>query len=468
MTVETPLFWHQGQFLQPQHFQLLERSLAARADGVATHGLPYFWGVGSMQVNEAALATGVFEITRGEFIFQDGARIALPDNAAIAARSFADAWTERDKPFMVYLGLRKWDDAGPNVEVVRDREQAAHAASRLAAETGPAQIPDMHGDGPPAQVRFARYVPRLFWETDSERFHTHHVFPIARLFAESDSVQLDRGYVPPCLHLAASDQLRAVAEDMRDRITARRRQLEDYKSPRGMQTLELDAGYTLFLMALRTLNRYSPLLRHLTEDAPVHPWTFYGVLRQLVGELSTFSFRYDAEGGRTDRGAPPETPRTLPAYDHTNVAACLLAATDIVGELLDAIVIGPEHLVNLTYDGSAYTGDIPQGALQADNEFWLVILSDDPPQRTAESVRRTAKAGAVRDMQTLISRALPGIPLEYSPDPPPGLPRRGRSVYFRIDVAHPGWDRVRADGRFALFWDDAPQDAAIDLAILRG
>ncbi|EKD37357.1 MAG: hypothetical protein ACD_75C01158G0003, partial [uncultured bacterium] len=50
MPIERPVFWHQGLFLQPQHFQLSERSLQSQLAPYQLCLMPDFWGVQRMEI----------------------------------------------------------------------------------------------------------------------------------------------------------------------------------------------------------------------------------------------------------------------------------------------------------------------------------------------------------------------------------------------------------------------------------
>ena len=82
MDIAKPLYWHQGLFIQPQHFQLADRHGASLLAPVYEYGLPCFWGVGEMDIQKAALGTRSFCLNSGTFVFPDGTLAAFPDNAA--------------------------------------------------------------------------------------------------------------------------------------------------------------------------------------------------------------------------------------------------------------------------------------------------------------------------------------------------------------------------------------------------
>jgi type VI secretion system protein ImpJ len=459
--VEKPPYWHQGLFLQPQHLQLADLHHRDSIKPFQSYFKPHFWGVISFEIQEAALGNKSFEMRSGEFIFPDGTHVKFPGNAVVAPRSFDDSWLEGEKPFTVYLGLRKWNTVSKNVTIVSDLNDVRDLNTRYVTAADPEIIQDLHAGGPPAQVKRLSYVMRIFWETEKDELDNYYLVPIAQLERNGEDILLSQRFIPPCLTVAASEWITHVIKDVRDQITSRCRQLEEYKSPKEVQTMEFDIGYVVFLLALRSLNRYVPLLAHMTEATHLHPWDVYAAMRQLIGELSTFSEGLNASGER------PDGTRSLPSYDHVNLRPCFSAVQHLVAELLDGITVGPGHLIRLEYDGKYYSGNISENMLAPKNRFWLVLRTEASGKTVTDAVERIVKLSAKKSITTLVARAIPGVPLEYFAVPPPGLPRRANSYYYRIDHSSPHWMDVVSVGAVALYWDTAPEDLIAEILVLR-
>ena len=54
MNIQRPLFWHQGLFLQPQHFQLADLYFQSLLTPLHNFLQPYLWGVQRWEIAEAA------------------------------------------------------------------------------------------------------------------------------------------------------------------------------------------------------------------------------------------------------------------------------------------------------------------------------------------------------------------------------------------------------------------------------
>ncbi len=461
MHPQSPLFWHQGLFLQPQHFQLSEAFARFQQEPQRLYGQQCFWGVGNCSINEPGFGNKLFEVQQGEFLFPDGTYAVFPGNSVLQSRSFDDAWVVSEKPFSIYLGLYKVDPTGRNVTSVVDYKDAGAVVTRFTSSETPEECLDFLGDGPPAQVRRMRYVLRIFWETEIKELENYQLMPLAQLEREGETIKLSRGFIPPSLSIRSAPRLFALVKDIRDLIGSRCRQLEAYKSPRDIQGMDLEIRYLIFLLALRSLNRYVPVFQHLTEQGHIHPWVAYGAARQLIGELSTFSESVNAFG--ENRGGV----QTLPPYDHENLWLCFSTARNLVNTLLEGIMMGPEFLIRLEYDGEYYSAELPESFFAPGNNYWLVLRSSLDTQRLLESMQHVVKLSAAKNLTTLIARAVPGIPLEYTPEAPAGLPRTANAQYFRIDKDSAQWRDVEATGHVSLYWDTAPKDMSAELVVLR-
>ncbi len=460
MDIQRPLFWHQGLFLQPQHFQLLELSFRSLLAPFHQFMEPHFWGTGEMEIQKSALGMRSFNLLKGTFLFPDGTFAVFPGNSIVEARPFEEAWVEGGKPFTVLIGLKKWNPAGENATVVEKLEDLAEVTTRFVTTPNPEMVKDLHVNGPAGQVKMLHYLLKIFWETERERLGDYALIPVAQLERMGEEIRLSQRFVPPCLTISSSEPLFHLIKEIRDQLAARAHQLEEYKSQRGVQTAEFGSRDMVYLLALRSLNRYVPPLFHITEAQQVHPWVVYGMLRQLIGELSSFSERINVMGELEDGT------RTLPNYDHRNLWECYSAAQEVVIQLLDEITAGPEYVIRLVYDGTYYAAPLKPAIFEGRNRFYLVLKTEEDPKLVLKSIEAMAKLSAREHLPILIARALPGIGLEHLPVPPQELPRRAHSVYFSVNHHSDQWALVQKNNNLALYWDNAPEDLEVELMVV--
>ncbi len=462
MNIKQSIYWHQGLFLQPQHFQQLEMHQRFGREPFVRMINPFAWGIERLELAESALANRMAEVRSLRLLLPDQTYIEYPGNAAIAARSFDKVWTDPELPLNVYVAIRRFSVSQANVTVVDSVAQATDVRTRFASLSNPGEVADVYSGEGEALVPTIMYVGRIVFETELSGLDDHEVVALAQLTLEGDQVRVAGQHVPPAVCLGASAFLGNVVKDIRDDMLGRLRQLEEYKSPKGVNAEDLDANFLMMMQAVQVLNRHVPALTHLLEVSAVHPWHIYGQLRQCVGELSTFSQRFDVYGRLQDRDDG------LPAYDHESLGACFVKAREIILQLLSEIAVGPEFHVALSLQGDVYSGFIPSDYLGNRHRFYLILQSEtikDVDARELLGVARLASNDVIGD---LIDHALPGVDLMELQGPPQGLPRRSDAKYFRIEQMSEGWEQIEQSGEIAFYWPQAPEGLRVIIVATRG
>jgi type VI secretion system protein ImpJ len=460
INIQKPLYWHQGLFLQPQHFQLLDLSMKSHLAPIYNYMTPFLWGTGEIHIQRTALGARSFDLIKGDFLFPDGTYAVVPGNAIIESRSFNEAWVEGGKPFSVYVGVKKWNANGENVTSLQKLEGLSEVTTRFVTTHDPEEVSDLHSGGPRAHVRNMHYLLKIFWELELEQLGDYLMIEVAQIERMGEEIRLSEHFVPPCLTLSGSEPLNRLVKEIRDQITARSHQLEEMKRQRGIQTAEFGSRDMVFLLALRSLNRYVPMFLHLTETNQVHPWIVYGALRQLIGELSSFSERVNVLGEVADGS------NILLPYDHMNLWNCFSVAQMLITQLLFEITAGPDYVIRLLPDGTYYGAELKPAIFEGRNRFYLVLKTEEDPKLILPTISTVAKLSAREHMPILIARALPGIKLEHLSVLPQELPRRLRSLYFAIDHHSDQWNMIVKNHNIALYWDSAPDDLEVELMVV--
>lgn len=455
-----PIFWHQGLFLQPQHFQLADRSQQAKLLPYQNYLQPHFWGVCQIQMLASSLAHRTCEIESGEFIFPDGTFISLPGNAIVSPRSFDDEWVDPEKPFTIYLALHKHSQYDDNVTVLPDLNTHEDVTTRYVTTTNPESIKDMYVQGSEAQIKFLRHALKIVFDNEKDEMNDYDLIPIMQVIRDGDAIVYNQQYLPPSVSISSTPELFRIVKEVRDEITGRAMQLSAYKAPVHAKS-GFDANLLRYKMALQSLSRFVPRLFHITESGTVHPWQVYGVLRELIGEISTFTDRL------TLLGETSEGERLLPGYDHSELGKCFYSASEVISQLLNEITIGPQYLVDMKHDGIAFSADVPTQFFTEHVDFYLIVNTVSAFEDSEKSLLTAAKLSSRDTVEVLLERSLPGVGMVYMSSVPPGLPRRPNSYYLRLDIHDDQWSSVVRQENVALLWDEAPEDTKVELVVVR-
>ncbi|MCP3941805.1 MAG: type VI secretion system baseplate subunit TssK [Desulfobacteraceae bacterium] len=458
---EKPILWHHGLFLQPQHFQQNDIFLRSLFTPHNRYHTPFFWGCNLFEIQVASLEQRIIEIEKCELIFQDGTWVQYPGNAVVQPRSFEDISfdVEGDKPVVAYVGIKKWNQYEGNVTSTQDSDRMDSVATTCVSCVEPEEVKDIHEGGETANIRKMSYVLKIFWDYEIEKFYDYLFMPILRLELDEDKVNISKNFVPPVYLVSGADSLIQLLKSLRESIVSRCRVFESYKLTQGFQSSDFDAHFIPHLLVLNSLNRSLPVLNHIIEIADFHPEVVYMVLRQIVGDLSTFSDRINALGHTKDGIS------LLPEYEHENLFYCFSQAKLLISELLKDISLGGESIFNMVRKGNEFTAQIPVDEFSDHYLYFIVLKSTGVADEIINELQNLVKVGTKENIAGMVSRALPGVPIKYRIVPPPGMPKRSDTYYFRLDSKHALWEEIKRIGDIALFWDDAPDDVSIELVI---
>ena len=456
-----PIFWHQGLFLQPQHFQLCDLYTKSLLTPLYKYVSPSLWGVVAMDILESSLLNHIFEIKSGEFLFNDMSHCIINDNASIQPRSFENSWKDGGKTFKVYLGIKKWSDKAENVSIVQNFNKLNEESSRFVCLADSEKIPDIYQNGPEAQIKMMSYHVKIFWETELDQISDYLIFPIAKLIKDKDEIILSKKFIHPCVSISSSKTLYEIIKEIKDQIISRVHQLESVKRDKSIHTSGFGSRDMIFILALRSLNRYVPLLIHYTETEYMHPWVVYGMLRQIAGELSSFSQDISVNGELSDGSA------LIPKYNHKKLYHCFDSIKRLITTLLEEITAGPDYIIPLNYDGTYFAAEMTPQTLDLHNRFYIVVSTESNKDFIINAFENIAKLSSRESLPLLIAQSLPGVKFNYLSSPPQELPRKTGAIYFQIDHNSKLWLNVIEKNNITIYWDTAPEDIKLELIVIK-
>ncbi len=447
-----PVFWHQGLFLQPQHFQRTDLRTQDMLAEMASASRPWFWGVSRLEGDPGALASGTVQFNQVKlFMPGTGFELSMPGNAVCAGRKAPESLNAGDT-LDVWLGLRNIKEGDINVTVVADAAEQAKASSRLVISEGQSDNPDLYEDAPPATVRQLRYVLQIVFGNELDNARDMSLIPVARLRQTATGLTVDNEYAPPCLRLEDSAVLLAYLREIRDRIMVKTREMDSYKGLARRAHLD---ELTSVLLLLRSLTRFVPRLQLITDMPVAAPWDGYILLREILAELSIFSSRLNALGEDEDGNC-----RILP-YEHNDPAPCYRSLRDAIVLLLDALTVGPRYMLRFEDENGLDQVHTPQHIFDnptGSNSYWISLSSARAALAENPDRIHTAKFSPTGEMGALLSHALPGLPCSLVRQPPMGMPRKPGTVYLRLHTDSSLWPMVRLQEGIAMSWADKPDD----------
>ncbi len=451
------IYWHQGMFLQPQHFQCSE--LATRFQASALYDAnPPMWGVGALCLDAAGLGAGRIEVRHVRLLLHDHTLVEYPGNAVLAPRSLQFDAVDPQHGLDVYIGARRLDPNASNVTVCADSDAAALASTRFATLDQPLEVTDIHADDPPVPIHRLANVLRLFLGSEGRESGSYELIRIARLIRVGPHVATCSRFAPPAYALAGAPALAQLLAEVRDATAACSRRL-------GTSGPTENDGMLVRVVLARgfmTLAAMTEAARH------VHPCAAYARLCEYAAELRTLaaSTTIDVVEGASDD-------MVLPPYAHEAAQACFARAHHLAMRSLAALAPGPAFLRAFApteqrdVQSTALPPDTP-AARGAARTYWLLAHPRAGSRWLDSAPAVWLRVAAAHDMRALDQHALPGLPIDEAVAPPPALPRRPGSRCFCIETSGPLWAAALATGTLAVHWPGSEQQVDLELAALRG
>ena len=447
MSSSRPVFWYSGQFLDPQHFQQADSHHYQQLASLASAARPWPWGVSRLEIDEAALASGLVKIARADLLFPDGARAVVEPqrgdgNAVIETRPLDPIWTNRHESFTLTVGLAKMAAKGNVAGVL---EPPGIGPERLPAAAGryvAAEVDEMTADryalphpslpDTGAPVRTLYYYLRLFSPEESRSRGDYHLFPLMRLKDQGLGPRPDTAWCPPLVSLSADAAMLRSAAGFETRLAALTGHLAPMR-PAGLHAPSPGGLVALLSAAAATLAD----LRLLLSRPDAQPWELFGLLSRGLAAMS----------------AALKIKEDLPAlfgsvgFDHNSPLNSLSALEVFYSRLLATVL--PEIAAELPF---AVRDDLLVAALTAEAsapylEPLLMIKIDEPAEELLAEGRLLA--GSPDEVRTALRLAVPAMPLKPV-KAPVGLPDRPDLRYLKPDRSSPAWKKVLAAGELAL------------------
>lgn len=427
MAWDNKVVWSEGLFLQPQHFQQQDRYIEALVGGVGSHVTPYAWGLAELTLDEELLRLGKIALKSARGLTPDGAVFRVP-----AADDLPPAMDvpETIKNCVVYLTVPTRRHGATEVDL--------SGAAKSAARFRPAEIAVTNAVGAeksPATLAVAKL--RLNFALAVDDTSDMLVIPIARIIeVRSDSaVVLDRGFIPTCLDIRASATLADFVQEVEGLLTHRCDALAGRLAESGPAK---GAAEIQDFLLLQCVNRYLPMVRHLTHIENAHPSAVYQMLIGLAGELSTFM------------DSAKRLPDMAP-YKHEDLTATFRDLMRALRQYLSAVL--EQNAVKIVLEPRKYGISVAMVAdkrLLGGAKFVLAAKADVAPEALRRHFPTQVKIGPVESIRQLVNSALPGVEMRPLPVAPRQVPFNSGTTYFELDRDGPLWKQLTTSGGVAV------------------
>lgn len=424
MSQSSRIIWRQGTFLQPHHFQQLERSLRADLIAATQQVRSRAWGFSQVEIDRAILGQGQFALSACAGRFPDGTCVNAPDDDRLPQPIAINAAALGK---LVYLGV-PLTVAGRNEFGGADERQKAH---RFTVDRDSLRD-NTDVDADPVEIEIGRLDVRLLLgDAATEGYST---IPLARIQGvdKDGVVTLADSFIPSVLHASALEFFRGLLKDIHTRMSVRARDMAGRSVAAGRLA---SSEHFLEAATLMAMNRYLPVFDELAQSPEIHPYDLYLLCIQAAGELSTFA-------------AVTEASPRFDGYQHKDLYATFKPVMTTLFQALGHVIVQSATRIELPHTKHGiHLGKFMTPSLASrKNQFVLCITADLHPDELRRDFPRLAKIAPAQKIIEFVNNAVPGVPMRVLTTAPPEIRfPSSRSVYLEIDAADsPLWDDMRA------------------------
>jgi type VI secretion system protein ImpJ len=436
--------WSEGLFLKPHHFQqqerYLERYVETRCEALRSYG----WGFIELEIERDVLSIGKLALKRATGVFPDGTPFRMPDDYPLPP-ALEIGPQVRDQVVYLATALRApaaLDVATGNAGDSVTRHRAVESDVRDSTAASPTN----------AALRVATLQTQLMvGAAGSDGFAR---IPVAHIVeCRSDRhVLLDDRFIPSVLDVRAA---RALAAFMSELLGKLHQQAETLAARVAGTDRTVASELSEFLMLL-TINRYEPVVTHLTHSGTVHPEDFYRLCVALAGELATFT-------------TAAKRPAPLPGYKHEQLRESF---EPVMTELRKSLSVErQQNTVAIPIEARKFGVSVAVAhdrTLFGSAVFILAVRADVPTEELRRRFPNQTKIGPAEKIIDLVNLALPGISLHALPVVPRQIPFHAGFVYFELDQTHELWKQLKDSGGIALHVAGEFPGMAMKLWAVRG
>jgi type VI secretion system ImpJ/VasE family protein len=286
MRFEEMVHWNDGQFLQPHHFQYLQRLNLGYIRQNRNFSLPYPYGIVDFELEREALTGARVSIRHFSAIMSDGLEISMPGNCILRPLDLTPALKQYPNELTIYIAVPLWSEYEANLA-----DEANPLEKKLYLTEKKRSRDENSGDNEISLIT-RRINARLITNLDDAK--DMQILPILQLNimthdkAES-VVAIDEKYAPPFILLTSDSPVFDMAQGLIVDIQRCRNKILNTLTQAKFrpETFSGENGHSL--LNLRVLSLYETRLSSLLVSGHIAPFDLYLELSSLLAELMGFN-----------------------------------------------------------------------------------------------------------------------------------------------------------------------------------
>jgi type VI secretion system protein ImpJ len=426
MSKNSKVIWSEGMFPRPQHFQQQDRYFENFINNRCIGLQAYAWGVYNLKIDFDLLNVGQIALKTCNGIFPDGTPFNLPEDDDLPLPL---ELPENIHGEIIYLALPLRRQDAQEIENISNTEGLARFRIdkwevRDSSNFDDAKVP----------IQVGKLRTRLMKQSDERSGYT--CLGVVRVIeVQADKkILIDDQFIPANLNCFFEPRIHSFLKELSGLLN----RCNEILTGRIVATGQGKRAKIADFILLQMVNRYLPLIDHLSHIMGLHPESFYRCCVQLAGELATF-FRAD------------KRPLMFPAYKHEDLKATFRPLMEELRQILSKIYKQPA--IQLSLKGpkfDTYAAKRPDLNLMENAAFVLAVYAEMPAETLRQEFPRQIIISPFEEIRQNISSQTPGIAIHPLPEVPKQMPCHAGFIYFEMDKSGELWEKMASSEGFAF------------------
>ncbi len=443
MQRENKVIWHEGMFLQPQHFQQHDRYIEFLINFHRLSTNINFYGFSSLSLDLELLSIGKLGLQSAQGLFPDGTVFNMPRNDQVPPPYEIP---EGLNDTMLFLALPLKQSGVAEFGVENSRQPYRYKMIHQEVFDSVADVNES------TEISLGSIGCKILTQHDDLSEYT--ILPITRI-KESRShhkTTFDQSFIPPWLDVHQSEALSKFVTEVHGLLNHRAEMLAE----RLTDTQQAGTAEIVDFMLLQLSNKYELIFKFLSQKNPLHPEELFFTLIQLMSEMATY----------TNNKRRPIDP---PPYQHANLFGTFRPIINEVRHALSMVLEQNATSIPLEIrEFGLWVGTINDKQLLKSADFVLSVYADVPVENIRTHFPSQVKIAPVEQIRTLVSKALPGISIQPIAVAPRQIPYHSNFSYFALNTRHELWLKMEQSGGVALHVGSAIPGLKLELWAIKG
>ena len=218
------LYWNQGLFLKPQHFQQFDLQTSTVANEYSKLRSGCSAGVAKLEIDEDALKNNMLVIERLECILPDGTLVTYPGNCQLEPIKLSAEQADTLGHISVYLGLSPVLEQASNLTT----DNSSIARYKLNESIATKDLFDAHESADLTRLSLDCRI--LLGDAQLQQHGQLITIKLAELTQTADEYSQDLKFIPQALAVASSKVLQGYIKSLKQSLLGRFEQLESFSS----------------------------------------------------------------------------------------------------------------------------------------------------------------------------------------------------------------------------------------------